>query len=99
MGNSLRTFLPWRCHARADSIISTTKSFRFPPSVEEALIDAVREPGEKLDSAGQPTRGQELIGPASHLVSWVGLTAFNTVSEVPRLVGAVLGRKDRDVLL
>jgi hypothetical protein len=79
--DSLRTFLPWRRHARADSIISTARSFRFPPSAEEALIDAVREPGEKLDSAGQPTRGQELMGPA-------------TVGEVPRLVGAVLDRKD-----
>jgi hypothetical protein len=57
------------------------KTFRFPPSVEEALIDAVREPGEKLDSAGQPTRRKELMGPA-------------TVREVPRLVGAVLDRED-----
>jgi len=29
-------------------------SLRFPPSVEEALIDAEREPGEKLESAGRP---------------------------------------------
>jgi len=86
---------------RAPTRSSTPEDlFRFPPSAEEALIDAVRVPGEKLDSAGQPTRGQELIGPASHLVSRVGLTAFNTVSEVPRLVGAVLGRKDPwDVLI
>ncbi len=42
---------------RAPTRSSTPEDlFRFPPSAEEALIDAVRVPGEKLDSAGQPTR-------------------------------------------
>jgi hypothetical protein len=74
-------------------------SFRFPPSVEEALIDAEREPSEKLESAGRPVRGQELIGPASHPVSRVGLKAFNAVSEIRHFVGAILDRKDpQDIL-
>jgi len=34
------------------------------------------------------------MGPAGHLVSQVGLTAFNAVSEVRHFLGAILDRKD-----
>jgi hypothetical protein len=68
-------------------------SLGFPPSVEEAMVDASGEPGEKLESADRPTRGQELMSPAANLVFPIGLTAFDAVSEVGHLVSAVVDRE------
>ena len=55
---------------------------RFASPVEEAVINALREPVEKFECVGRHTWGQELTGPATQLVSRVGLMAFDAVSEV-----------------
>ena len=68
---------------------------RFASLVEEAVINALREPIEKFECVGRHTWGQELTGPAIQLVSRVGLMAFDAVSEVRHLVGAILDRKGR----
>jgi hypothetical protein len=66
---------PERLHRRLDAL-------RFPPSVEEAALDALGEPDEKLDRADRPIRGQEFTSPAANLVPRIGLMAFDAVGEV-----------------
>ena len=68
-------------------------SLRFPPSVAETLVDAPCEPGEKLESADRPARGQELTNPAANHVPWVGLMAFDAAGEVRHLVSTIVEGK------
>src|SRR5207245_2132755 len=83
---------PKRLHRLLDSLC-------FPPAVEEAMIDALCEAGEKLESAHRSARAQESTSPAANLVPRIGLVAFNAVGEVRHLVGAIVERKGSCVIL
>ena len=74
---------PERLHRRLDSL-------RFPPPVAEAVMDALRQPCEKLESADRPAWGQELPSPAANLVDRIGLMAFDIMGEVPQLTDAIV---------
>src|SRR5271166_2745817 len=74
---------PERLHWRLDS-------FRFPPPVEQAVMDVLRQPCEKLESANRPDWGQELPSPAANLVHRIELMAFDILAEVPQLTDTII---------
>jgi hypothetical protein len=64
-------------------------SLGFPPPIAQAMHDALRKPGEKLEGADRTARRQELTSPAANVIRRIGLMAFQARREVRYLVGAV----------
>src|ERR1700684_4054872 len=68
-------------------------SLRLSSTVEEALIDALRETDEKFENTGRPIWGQELRRPEAYLVTGMGVGVFDVMSELRYFIGAIVDRK------
>ena len=63
---------------------------RFPPPVAEAVMDALRQSCEKIESADRPAGGREFLAQGADLIDRIGLMAFDMFSKIPLLADAIV---------